>query len=89
MNKRQKEMAKRSLGLYQDYKMTFNSLEGKRVLFDLMKHHNFIKPSFVKGDPYETAFNEGQRNVILRILTLVDIDITEIKKKIEEGLKDV
>ena len=39
---------------------------GKLVLEDL-KSHSAGRPSYVKGDPYATAFNEGRRSMYLDI----------------------
>ena len=52
-----------------DYLVTFNSKEGERVLADLTSAY-YHRSSFSK-DPYETAFKEGQRAVIVRILNLL------------------
>lgn len=50
-----------------DYKITFNSESGKRVLEDLEDFAGYNKPCFHPGLPDKTAFELGQRNVILRI----------------------
>ena len=55
-----------------DYLVTFNSKEGERVLADLTSAY-YHRSSFSK-DPYETAFKEGQRAVIVRILNLLKED---------------
>lgn len=34
--------------------------------------HNFYKTSQVTGDPYESAFQEGQRFVVLNILKMLE-----------------
>ena len=52
-----------------DYETTFNTKEGERVLADLESAY-YHRSSFTK-DPYETAFNEGSRAVIVRILNLI------------------
>ena len=57
-----------------DYLVTFNSKEGERVLADLTSAY-YHRSSFSK-DPYETAFKEGQRAVIVRILNLLKEDNT-------------
>lgn len=67
------------------YKAAFGTEEGKKVLYDLMINHHMINPVMVKGDPYDTAFKEGERNVILRIISILKIDPVELLKKIEEG----
>ena len=52
-----------------DYKTTFNTKEGEKVLADLESAY-YHRSSFSK-DPYETAFNEGSRAVVVRILNLI------------------
>lgn len=45
---------------------------GERILVEL-KGLFYDRPSYVRGDPYETSFNEGQRSVlefILRKITM-------------------
>jgi len=56
-----------------DYQTTFDTKEGKRVLADLQSAY-YHRSSHTKGDPYETAFREGQRNVIIRIINLIKED---------------
>jgi len=55
--------------LQSDYETAFNTKEGERVLADLESAY-YHRSSFSK-DPYETAFNEGQRAVIVRIKNLI------------------
>tara|TARA_R110002074_G_scaffold78643_1_gene177922 strand:- start:181 stop:405 length:225 start_codon:yes stop_codon:yes gene_type:complete len=57
-----------------DYLVTFSSKEGERVLADLTSAY-YHRSSFSK-DPYETAFKEGQRAVIVRIINLLKEDKT-------------
>ncbi len=53
------------------YREVFGSPSGKIVLEDMraawMNH-----TSHVPGDPYETAFREGKRSVVLRIGWMLD-----------------
>ena len=55
-----------------DYSFTFSSEEGKRVMEDLEQAY-YNRISFSR-DPYATAFNEGQRAVIVRIKNLIKED---------------
>lgn len=57
--------------LVRDYQDTFASDFGKRVLKDLMNKCKLNSTSFVRGDPYETTFYEGNRDVILYILDMM------------------
>lgn len=49
----------------QMYQITFNTPEGIKVLADLTSAY-YRRGSFSK-DPYETAYREGQRSVLIRI----------------------
>ncbi len=71
----------------EDYHICFEvSDAGRLILEDMAKAHHFNDSSF-SPDPYQTAFNEGERNVILRILTMLDQHKKEVKVdgKISDG----
>lgn len=72
-----------------DYKRIFSSEQGKRVLADLIAQHFVMRPTYVRGDPQGTAFNEGQRDVVLRIMTIMGNDPTEFHNKMMESNKHV
>ena len=55
--------------LKQDYQITFSSKEGERVLADITSAY-YHRSSF-KNDPYETAYREGQRSVLIRVINLM------------------
>ena len=65
------------------YKRIFNSHDGKLILQDLIEQHRVLNSSFSK-DATEMAFAEGERNVVLRILSLIDTSSEAILKKIKE-----
>ena len=71
------------------YKRTFESTDGQKVLKDLMVSCNFTHTSFTP-DPCVTAFNEGARSVILRIIDTCNISIEQLEKhlKRQEELED-
>ena len=55
----------------EDYNTCFNvSPTGRDILEDLKKAHHYYDSSF-SPDSYTTAFQEGERNVVLRILTIL------------------
>ena len=57
MDQQNKEL----IQLRKNYRITFDSEEGKKVLNDLEKRcHEFVT-TFSKDNSYETAFLEGQR----------------------------
>jgi len=52
------------------YRRTFNTEDGEKVLSDLKTRFGFNATTFT-GDPYETAFNEGQRAAVLLIVRML------------------
>jgi len=62
---------KKILQLKEDYKITFNSEHGQRVLNDLEKRcHEFVT-TFSKDNSHETAFLEGQRSTLIFIKAMI------------------
>lgn len=62
-----------------DYKKTFESEEGKKVLKDLEKLCLYNDSIFSK-DALVMAFQEGLRTVYLHIKTVMEMDIEELEK---------
>jgi hypothetical protein len=85
-NKQAKKRLRKPVDRAISYQSTFATPEGQKVLFDLMKEHHMIGSSFSK-DAFEMAFKEGERNVVLRILNILKINVDDLAKRIEEGLK--
>ena len=52
------------------YRRTFNTDDGERVLSDLKTRFGFGATTF-SGDPYQSAFNEGQRAAVLLIVRML------------------
>lgn len=69
-----------------DYKLTFKSEEGRRVLMDLMKVGNF-KASVFGKDERDNAYLSGKRDMLLYILGQIDIDNEELSRMSEEANK--
>jgi len=55
-----------------DYKTTFNSESGQRVLEDLKKRCSFTTTTHVKGDSHESAYLEGARSTVLFINNMLN-----------------
>ena len=53
------------------YQQTFSSASGQAVLDDMKRAYG-DRCSFTPGDPHRTAFREGQRDVYLRIVALLN-----------------
>lgn len=68
-----------------EYRQVFGTEAGKNVLYDLMKAGHMLGSSFVKGDSHELAFREGERNTVLRILTILKTDPQKLQAEIERG----
>lgn len=62
-----------------DYRATFGTPEGERVLADLVDRNGIFRPTF-EQDPYVTAFNEGRRNVLLDILKYLQVTPEQFRK---------
>lgn len=71
----------------ENYIATFESTSGRKVLQHLCQVGYVVKPSFVAGDPYTTAYNEGQRALVLSILRQVNKDPTALIKQIETSIQ--
>ena len=63
---------KKFIQLVKDYKITFGSDEGKRILDDLKKRSHFYNTTHVKGDSHESAYYEGQRSLVVFIESLIN-----------------
>jgi hypothetical protein len=64
------------------YKRFFDTSDGKLILNDLMKSCHIVSSTMDK-DPYETAFNEGARSVVLRILKTTNTSMEQLNKLIQ------
>lgn len=53
------------------YAQAFGTPSGKYVLSDLAAFCGAMNPTYVRGDPHQTAHNEGARSVILRIYSFL------------------
>ena len=54
-----------------NYKIVFNSDEGKKVLSDLEKRCHYHTTTNVKGDSHESAYLEGQRSILLFVKAML------------------
>ena len=65
------------------YKTLFATDDGDVVLRDLEARFHISSPVF-SNDPYETAFRDGQRSVVLLIQSMLS-DRPAIKDMIDDG----
>ena len=68
--------------LQEDYKATFSTENGKRVLKDLEARCFENKTTF-SINPQVTSFNEGTRMVLVLILNMMSMDIAKLQKELE------
>jgi|TARA_R110000822_G_scaffold105514_2_gene233330 hypothetical protein len=67
MDQQNKEL----IQLRKNYRITFDSEEGKKVLNDLEKRcHEFVT-TFSKDSSTETAFLEGQRSILIFLKAMI------------------
>lgn len=56
-----------------NYRDLFSTEMGKKVLEDMKKFMYYNHSVHYPGDPHETAFRDGLRTGVLRILRLIDV----------------
>tara|TARA_B100001013_G_scaffold266587_1_gene168393 strand:+ start:4662 stop:4898 length:237 start_codon:yes stop_codon:yes gene_type:complete len=62
--------------LRDDARMLFNTEEGNRLLEDMKRRYGMYSPTF-SGDPHETSYREGQRSVVLYVMSLLRDEPTQ------------
>jgi len=60
------------------YARTFETPSGLKVLDDLEK--SFGGSCYTKGDPYDTTYKEGQRDVLTRIKQMISYAGLEVEE---------
>lgn len=64
------------------------SIEAKTVLADLSRAHGLFSPAF-DDNPIELARMAGERNVIARILHIINMPPGKAAELLEEGYNDI
>jgi hypothetical protein len=84
-----KKPAEKQLALLTDYKATFGSAAGQRVLWDLMKTNFMVSSTMAAGaSSHELSFREGSRNAVLRILKILKTTPDQLQSMIDQGEED-
>lgn len=73
--------------LHEHYQDVFSSPSGEQVLIHICKVGHVFQTTHVKGDPNETAINEGKRILALSILKFVKKDHKAVLEMIEKQLE--
>jgi len=78
------KLAKQTYAKTKDYQEIFlHTQAGKRILHDLMHCHHVNGSTFHREPPI-FAFKEGERNVVLRILKILNVKPEDLQKRMEE-----
>jgi hypothetical protein len=85
------EQAQKQLATIASYQKVFASPEGKAVLEDLMRTHHCQGSTFggANDKGHEIFFREGERNVVLRIQSFLNLDLLKLKERMENESQDV
>jgi hypothetical protein len=67
-----------------DFRNTFTTGHGRRVLTYLMQSYHVFSPTHTMGDPYQSAYHEGQRSVVLQILSFMNLNPDEVQEQINK-----
>lgn len=88
MTKEEESRARKAQKLVAKYHRVFTSTEGKEVLADLARSNFIHRTTFVPGDAYFSAYNEGQRAAILDIFRLLKLDPSQFLNQMNEQKED-
>jgi len=81
VNSEQKDLIKRQQAKLQDYKRVFSTEQGKRVLHDMMLTNYVLNPTWSPGASDKDIYmREGARSVVLKILTILEIDPNKLRE---------
>lgn len=58
--------------------------DARIVLAELIKKANVFKPTFDPANPYNTAFQEGQRHIVCSILDKLHKDYTKLAEQLKQ-----
>ena len=65
------------------YKDCFSTEQGQEVITKLVKDYHVFKTT-PTPDPYVSAWQEGQRSVVLKILEMVDTDLRVLRTRYDQ-----
>jgi hypothetical protein len=70
-----------AIALREMYQETFGSAAGKYVLQDICKRFHVMSSAGADATDDKIRFREGERNVALFLLAMVDCDLNEFRKQ--------
>lgn len=76
--------------LHDDLTAIFSGSQGERALAALAEEYHVFSAVHTPGDSEHTAFNDGQRDVVLRLIHAANLSnpFTLIERQIEDQLND-
>lgn len=86
--KKVRARSQKALRVAQAYNDVFRTPQGQLVLEDMMETHHMLRSTLHKSVK-EMVFNEGERNVILRILRLINTNPAYMRERIEQYERDL
>jgi hypothetical protein len=85
-----KKAASRQVKTVEAYHTIFSSPDGEMVLNDLINKHWVLKSTNSSGaSDSEVIFREGERNVVLRILSILKTSPAKLRERIDTYVKDM
>lgn len=69
--------------LIKDYRETFNTAAGKRVIEDL-ELRGYYRTTTIAGQEHIMIYREGARSMVAHIKTMVEYDIKELREYFKE-----
>jgi len=89
MDEKSVKIAKKSVAKISHYQAFFNSDDGQAVLEDLMSTHFINRSTIFDGDFTKAVLREGERNVVLRILSILKMDVKAIQERVKSHEQDL
>lgn len=63
------------------YRQVFNTAAGRTVLEDLQENSFIHTSTYMPGDPYGTAMNEGTRRLVVHIQNMLRVEPDQMPRK--------
>lgn len=79
-----KKVQAKGLKKVNTYQKVFSGPDGEWVLNDLMAAHGMLSISY-RGDVNDMLIKEGERNAVLRLLKILNVDYVKLRERIKEN----
>lgn len=68
VNNARKRAGRKKASELEVVRVLMNTTQGRAWMFDILQMCHISSPTFVRGDPHATSFQEGERNIGNRLL---------------------